>query len=144
MRVSRIVAAAIVPLTVAALASCSGPAAKDDNRNADGGTDATVPDARAPDAPARTDGRTGAATGTDASADGGAETGSSSTIPWNGGNYYLYGINYPWLTYGADFGNGPWGHLANPAEVMTDMATFATRRCSNRSWTMPSSHSWNI
>jgi hypothetical protein len=56
---------------------------------------------------------------------GGQQAGSSNTISWNGGSYYLYGINYPWLTYGADFGDGPWGHLANPAQVQSDMATFA-------------------
>jgi hypothetical protein len=56
---------------------------------------------------------------------GGAEAGSSSTIAWNGGNSYLYGINYPWLTYGTDFGSGGFGHLANPSQVMTDMTTFA-------------------
>ena len=62
-----------------------------------------------------------------APADGGAPTeGGSNTIPWNGGNYYLYGVNYPWLTYGTDFGDGGFGHLANPGEVMTDMATFAS------------------
>jgi hypothetical protein len=59
-------------------------------------------------------------------ADGGcAEAGSSSTIPWNCGNYYLYGVNYPWLTYGTDFGSGGFGHLANPTQVKADMATFA-------------------
>jgi hypothetical protein len=29
------------------------------------------------------------------------------------------------VTYATDFGNGPWGHLANPAQVQSDMATFA-------------------
>ena len=59
-------------------------------------------------------------------AGGCAEAGSSSsTIPWNCGNYYLYGINYPWLTYGTDFGSGGFGHLANPAQVAADMAAFA-------------------
>jgi hypothetical protein len=59
--------------------------------------------------------------------DGGAETGgSSNTIPWNGGNFYLYGVNYPWLTYGTDFGDGGFGHLANPDQVKADMATFAS------------------
>jgi hypothetical protein len=119
MHVSRIVAAVMVPVAVTALASCSGPVAEAGKRSADGGTDATVRDARA-------DGRTGDTTRPDAGADGGAESGSSSsTIPWNGGNYYLYGVNYPWLTYGVDFGNGPWGHLANPAQAKADMATFA-------------------
>src|SRR5207249_2006560 len=56
---------------------------------------------------------------------GGGGTGSSSTIAWNGGNFFLYGVNYPWLTYGTDFGSGPWGHLANPSQVQADMATFA-------------------
>jgi len=120
MHVPRIVAAVMVLWAVTALASCSGPVAEADKRSADGGTDTatTVLDARA-------DGRTGDTPGPDARADGGAETGSSSTIPWKGGNYYLYGVNYPWLSYGVDFGNGPWGHLANPAQAKADMATFA-------------------
>jgi hypothetical protein len=119
MRVSRIVAALMVPLAVTALASCSGPVAQTNNHGADAGTDGTTrPDARP-------DGGTDA-TGREARADGGAETGSSSnTIHWNGGNFYLYGINYPWLDYGVDFGSGPWGHLANPDQVKADMATFA-------------------
>ena len=57
-------------------------------------------------------------------AETGSSTSSSNTIPWNGGNFYLYGINYPWLTYGTDFGSGGFGHLANPDQVKTDMATF--------------------
>ncbi len=66
--------------------------------------------------------------GQDAAPEGGcAEAGTSSTISWNCGNYYLYGVNYPWLTYGTDFGNGGFGHLANPAMVMSDMATFANQ-----------------
>jgi hypothetical protein len=60
-----------------------------------------------------------------APADGCAGAGSGSTIRWNCGNFYIYGVNYPWLTYGTDFGDGGFGHLANPAQVKTDMATFA-------------------
>jgi hypothetical protein len=60
-----------------------------------------------------------------APADGCAEAGSTSTIPWKCGNFYLYGVNYPWLTYGTDFGNGGFGHLANPGQVKADIATFA-------------------
>ncbi|MHB8420684.1 MAG: hypothetical protein ACYDCL_21640 [Myxococcales bacterium] len=63
------------------------------------------------------------------SSGGAASTGGGSagshTIAWNGGNFYLYGINYPWLTYGCDFGSGGFGHLANPSQVAADMATFA-------------------
>jgi hypothetical protein len=57
--------------------------------------------------------------------DGGEESGSSNTIRWNGTDTYLYGINYPWLSYGTDFGDGGFGHLANPDEVKSDMVTFA-------------------
>src|SRR5579863_1647716 len=56
----------------------------------------------------------------------GVVDGGLNTIAWNGGNFYLYGINYPWLTYGTDFGDGGFGHLANPTEVKADMATFAS------------------
>jgi hypothetical protein len=88
------------------------------NGRQDAGTaDAGKPDAGvAPDAGSRSDG----------GADGGsAPDGGSGTITWNGSNSYLYGINYPWLTIGADFGSGPWGDLSNPTEVQSDMATFA-------------------
>jgi hypothetical protein len=130
-RVSWIVAAIMVFMAVAALASCSGHA---DNRSADGGTggstgsdaaDAGADDATGPDAHADAGAHDG--NGPDTRADGGAETGSSSstTIPWDGGNFYLYGINYPWLNFGTDFGSGGFGHLANPGQVQADMATFA-------------------
>jgi hypothetical protein len=66
-----------------------------------------------------------AAGGRDGAPTDGGTGGSSNTIPWNGGNFYLYGVNYPWLTYGTDFGDGGFGHLANPDQVKTDMATFA-------------------
>ena len=59
---------------------------------------------------------------------GGQQVGSINTIAWNGGNSYLYGINYPWLTYGADFGDGPWGHLANPAQVQVGHGHVRGRR----------------
>jgi hypothetical protein len=48
----------------------------------------------------------------------------ASTISWNGGNWFLYGVNYPWQQYAADFGSGGWGHLANPNQVKADMATL--------------------
>ena len=83
-RVSWIVAAVTVFSAVTALASCSSHA---DNRSADGGTDDDA--------------------GPDARSDGSAKTGSSgsATIAWNDGNFYLYGINYPWLNFGTDFGS---------------------------------------
>lgn len=89
---------------------------------ADAGADATEPGMDASDGASMD-----AAGGKDGTpADGcAAEAGSSGTIPWKCGNYYLYGINYPWLTYGTDFGNGGFGHLANPTQVKADMATFA-------------------
>ena len=64
---------------------------------------------------------TGAATDGDAA----SHEAGTNTIAWNGGNFYLYGINYPWLTIGTDFGNGGFGHLANPTQVQSDMTTFA-------------------
>src|SRR5262249_34265424 len=67
----------------------------------------------------------GLAGGTGGMATGAGGSASTSTIPWNGSNFYLYGVNYPWVTYGTDFGSGPWGHLANPDQVKADMATFA-------------------
>src|SRR5579871_2146980 len=71
-----------------------------------------------PDAGSGSDGGGGSDAG--CPADGG-----TGTLCWNGGNFYLYGINYPWLTIGTDFGNGGFGHLANPTQVQADMATFA-------------------
>src|SRR5690242_6841985 len=67
---------------------------------ADGASSATVGDALAPPREAAGPGVDAGvdATGPDAGGDGGAEAGSSSsTISWNGGNFYLYGVNYPWL-----------------------------------------------
>src|SRR6516165_7357772 len=32
---------------------------------------------------------------------------ANNTIAWNGGNWFLSGVNYPWKNYGADFNNGP-------------------------------------
>ena len=91
--------------------------------------DAAEPGADASDASVDAGGQDGTradgAPADGAPADGGTEAGSSSTIHWNGGNYYLYGINYPWLTYGTDFGGGGFGHMANPNQVKADMATFA-------------------
>ncbi|HZT41930.1 MAG TPA: cellulase family glycosylhydrolase, partial [Chthonomonadaceae bacterium] len=36
-------------------------------------------------------------------------SGPGSTIPWNGNNWYLYGVDYPWYNYATDFGSGGWG-----------------------------------
>jgi hypothetical protein len=52
---------------------------------------------------------------------------NSNTIAWKGHNFYLYGVNYPWVSYGADFGSGPWGHIADADQVKADMATFANQ-----------------
>lgn len=30
--------------------------------------------------------------------------GAGSTVPWEGGDWFLLGVNYPWLNYGNDFG----------------------------------------
>jgi hypothetical protein len=49
---------------------------------------------------------------------------SNNTISWNGGNWFLSGVNYPWKQYAADFGNGGWGHLADYSGVQSDMATL--------------------
>lgn len=32
-----------------------------------------------------------------------------NTIPVAGGNYFLLGANYPWISYGNDFGSNNWG-----------------------------------
>jgi hypothetical protein len=128
---------AMIGWTLVPLSACAGPGCSSGaGEAADAGqrTDAAEPSVEASDtsvgaggqdgAPA--DGGTEAASGPDAAAaDGGTETGSSSTIPWNGRNFYLYGVNYPWLTYGTDFGDGGFGHLANPNQAKADMATFA-------------------
>lgn len=34
---------------------------------------------------------------------------TSNTIPVSGGNYYLFGVNYPWSSYGNDFGKNGFG-----------------------------------
>jgi len=67
----------------------------------------------------------GGGSGGGATGGGGAAGGPGSTIAWKGGNYFLYGVNYPWLTYGTDFGNGGFGDMANPTQVQSELATFA-------------------
>jgi hypothetical protein len=115
----------LIPMSAGAGLGCSS----DDSSgtpDAGHGADAAEAGRDASRAPVDAGRRDGAHADGGAPAEGGAEAGSSSTIHWNGGNYYLYGINYPWLTYGTDFGNGGFGHLANPAQVKSDMTTFAS------------------
>jgi hypothetical protein len=139
VRMLRAIGWTLFPISASVGLGCSSNSseASDAGQRADGvepvvdasGTsmaDAAEPGMDASSAPVDAGGHDG--TSADGSpADGGAETGSSSsnTIPWNGGNFYLYGVNYPWLTYGTDFGSGGFGHMANPNQVKTDMATFA-------------------
>lgn len=35
--------------------------------------------------------------------------GSRNRVPWQGGSWYLNGVNYPWVHYGNDFGANGWG-----------------------------------
>jgi hypothetical protein len=122
MAATRILRAIGWTLSASVALGCSGAA--HEASDAGQGADATEPGVDASEASVDATGQDGPrADG--ASTDGGTQTDSSSTIPWNGGNYYLYGVNYPWLTYGTDFGDGGFGHLANPGQVMADMATFA-------------------
>jgi hypothetical protein len=127
MKTLRAIGWALLLMTASVGLGCSSSAgeASDAGQGADAAeaasSDATQPGADASDAGAG--GKDGAPT------DGGgcgAEAGSTNTISWNCGNYYLYGINYPCLHIGADFGDGGYGHLASPSQVKTDMATFAS------------------
>jgi len=130
MTIGRVLGWRLLPIVASVSVGCSGRPTEAPGGGSDAGQrrDAAHPaDAamRGVDASHRVvdaGGREGARaeSGTDAG-------GGTNTIHWNGDNFYLYGINYPWLTYGTDFGTGPWGHLANPNEVETDMATFATQ-----------------
>src|SRR5262245_29482830 len=43
-------------------------------------------------------GGTGGTGGTGGMGTGAGGSASTSTIPWNGSNFYLYGVNYPWVT----------------------------------------------
>jgi hypothetical protein len=36
-----------------------------------------------------------------------ADPPNSNTIAWKGHNFYLYGVNDPWVNYGLDFGGQP-------------------------------------
>ncbi len=45
----------------------------------------------------------------------------SSTIPWQGSDSYLLGVNYPYYHYGNDFGGNVWGSYG-----VHDPATYAT------------------
>jgi hypothetical protein len=103
MKILRAISWALLPIGLGCSSNASEP---------DAGQDASV-DAGGKDSASTTDG------------DAAKSEAGSNTIAWAGGNFYLYGINYPWLTYGTDFGSGGFGHLANPGQVMTDMTTFA-------------------
>jgi hypothetical protein len=133
-RMLRAVGSALLCVAATVGLGCSGDSSKASGGASDAGHrgDAAAGAGDASDASLEAGARDAApvdgspAPGDGAAADAGAETGSSSnTIPWNGGSSYLYGINYPWLTYGTDFGSGGFGHLANPSQVKADMATFA-------------------
>jgi len=96
----------VIRLLVLLASACSSDAIQTDGGAVDAG-DASVADATSDDS-AKTEAGT-------------------NTIAWNGGNYYLDGVNYPWLSYGTDFGNGGFGDMANPAQVKAEMSTFASQ-----------------
>lgn len=126
-KILRAIGCTLLPIVAGMPLGCSGGGSQANGGGGDasvgaGGHGGASTDAAGGEASVNEGGRDGSAA--DGSA-GNQDAGSSSTIAWNGGNFYLYGINYPWLTYGTDFGNGGFGHLANPAQVKTDMATFA-------------------
>ena len=45
----------------------------------------------------------------------------------HGSGKFIVGVNYPWISYGADFGDGGFGHLADPTQWAIDFATFASQ-----------------
>jgi hypothetical protein len=57
-----------------------------------------------------------------------------ASLSWNGTNMYLLGINYPWHDYAVDFGNGPWGHFFNPANIQQDFQQMAANGVQEMRW----------
>lgn len=43
-----------------------------------------------------------------------APTAAGSRIPWQGGSWYLNGVNIPWFNWGCDFGCGSSGGVSDP------------------------------
>lgn len=49
-----------------------------------------------------------------------AATTGSHTVPWNGGRWFLLGVNHPWLNYGNAFGANAWGAYGVHADASYD------------------------
>jgi hypothetical protein len=52
-------------------------------------------------------------------------TGPGSTIPWNGSNTFLHGVNYAWWNYGTDFGTGDWGKFTDWSAIDSNIASIS-------------------
>ncbi|MCB9569024.1 MAG: hypothetical protein H6710_17720 [Myxococcales bacterium] len=113
-----------LPLVLVVLVACSGDdtSASDAASGTAAGTDES---AAGTSTTASTDASTGpntsgtsgsSGTSTSASSDTattgdptGDPPGPGSTVPVGGGDYFLLGANYPWKSYGGDFGANNWG-----------------------------------
>lgn len=51
---------------------------------------------------------------------------AGATVPWNGGDWFLLGANYPWLNYGNDFGSNAWGAYGVAANATTVTSQFTS------------------
>ena len=60
--------------------------------------------------------------------------GPGSTIPWNGANWYLYGVDYPWYNYGTDFGSGGWGKYTDWTAIGNAFAAMNTEGARIQRW----------
>jgi hypothetical protein len=58
---------------------------------------------------------------------GSGPTAPGSTIPWNGSDTYLLGVNYAWWNYGTDFGTGGWGKYTDWNAVAGHFAAMKTQ-----------------
>jgi hypothetical protein len=127
MKILRAIGWTLLPIAASVALGCSSDANEADAGQADAAPGDASVDAGDYDGAPADDGTGSSETGSsEAGTDAGSREAGSNTIAWNGGNFYLYGINYPWLTYGTDFGSGGFGHLANPTQAKADMATFAS------------------
>lgn len=63
--------------------------------------------------------------------------GAGGRIPWAGGQWFLLGANYPWYSYGADFGSNAWGRRgvhATSAQVDADFGRMAAMGIHSTRW----------
>lgn len=60
--------------------------------------------------------------------------GPGSTIPWNGGNWYLYGADYPWYNYATDFGSGGWGKYTDWTAINSAFSTMNAEGARIQRW----------